>query len=451
MKLFEISMAPTKLKNTASTIDALVGLEIEGIFAFPKLHSSKIKTINDIKSYEEFRYYFEEYNSKRGNNIACLTNFVYEELSYDLFNQHGENEQSDEMVDRLVAKEVKNNSLYWWEKYFKSFDTVEEFYNRTYFSPTYGQPTNDKSKVYVTVTYDNNELTSSGKRIEMWNDISQTKFKKYIKEVVSDTSIEFDEFGANYFSAEIVTHPIKYKEVETFVTEFFEYLKKSFDFKTNESTGFHINVSINGQTDIDFCKLMVFLGENHELLKYSREDNTFTTPQLSSLQDEPILEDKIDYFIEEVNKVISKTPKYKSFNINHWNSLHYIEFRIAGGYYANKIPVLLASINRYVTVMDIATDSEKYVKEYHKKVMNLMSKQQSQHPSQLKLKPDTLENAQYNIEQKVGFKMEDDSDIERKFSRIYMVVKQKAISLTSNEKIWLRKQAIKFEKSFLHF
>lgn len=432
MKIFEVSMAPTKLKKTASTIDALVGLEIEGVFKFPDIDPKHIKAINDIESYEEFRTLFEEYHNQKGNNLACLKNFVYEEILYDRFNGDHANVELDDLIEKITLEELKTNGLQWWEKYFQSFDTVQEFYSRTYFSPIFGSP-KDKSSVYNSYQYDVNGYHSNDKRWEIFNQISTTKFKQYIREVVADSSIEFDDYSDDWFSAEIVTKPIPYNQVDRFVIEFFEYLKKEFNFSTNESTGFHINVSINGQRDIDFCKLMVFLGENHELMKYSRQANKFTVSQINRVQQNVTDEKELDYFIEEINKSISATDKYSSFNIDHWKRLHYIEFRIAGGNYSNKVALLLASINRYVTVMDIATDSEKYVQEYHKKVTKLKNDQIQN--SKLDLKPDTFENAEYNITLKLGSPMKTRTTMER----VLQFDKNNKMSLTPNERIWLRK------------
>lgn len=447
MKLTEVAMSPTKLKKSASKIKALVGLEIEGIFKFPDIDSSNIKIVNDIKSYNEFRTVFEEYSNKKQNNMACLTNFVFEEILEDEFNGDYDNADKDALEER-VKKCIADAPLYWWEKYFQSFETVEDFVDRTYFSSIYG-PDRTRRGVYTSQQFDNNDLSHKDKITELFHQLSQTEFGQYIREVVRDGSLSIGNAEFGYFTAEIITHPIKYSDIETFVRRFFTYLIEHFGFQTNESTGFHINVSIDGQTDIDFCKLMVFSGEVHELLKYSREDNYFTYSQISGIVQDPINEKNINYFIDAVNARIATTQKYRSFNINHWEDLHYIEFRIAGGTYSTKVPVILSSINRYVTIMDIATDSELYVKEYHKKVANLMSKQYGQHSSQLKLKSDNIVNAKSNIEQKIGYTMDDDDDIQNNLFRILMFSRNGTISLTPNEKIWLRQQAKKFGKA--HF
>lgn len=501
MKLTEVAMSPTKLKKSASNIDALVGLEIEGIF---KLGVKKIvkvvvndqiesypnvKLIDNITSYDEFMTLFSQTNEKRDHH---LTGFVLTEMLpmlRDKYNVDGLYQlppeqrdiitnQIDELLDTDQKKDIVNRRAFDAKintyafmihggfepkygmdvemKYILTSPPVDDVQRRVMIgqvNPTPPHHFNDNDYEYDyhdedDEEYDEDEYNYNNgtkQRAALYNRIQDTKFGRQIRNVVSDSSITFGNIpnlDDEYFTAEIVTQPIHYSQIGTFITEFFEYLIDDFNFQTNTSTGFHINVSVNGKTDIDFCKLMVFLGENHELLKYSRENNQYTRPQLVPGTTDTSKQ-KIQDVIDETNKSISSTNKYRTFNINHWNAFHYIEFRIAGGTYSTKVPLLLTSIDRYVNIMDIATDPKKHINEYHKKVSILLHRQLRQHPTQLSLKPDTLDNAKHNIEQKIGYPVNKLLSVER----VLIFDKKKLISLTPIEKIWLSKMMKQYSKT----
>ena len=437
-------MAPFTLATSASNIDALVGLEIEGIFTLPI--STKIKNVKDIKSFDEFNKYFVEYNSSRTNNLIALKGFVEEEILYTEFNDDYSAHESPEFNDR-IRTELTNNRSEWWVKFFNSYEDAYPFSRRTYFFPRFGS-NEDGTKIFTEENDDDLDfkLQSSSedqKRNNMLSTISKTKFTKYINNIVSDSSILMDDTDANEFTAEIVTHPIPYGEVTSFVQEFFQYLIDTFKFQTNHSTGFHINVSIKERTKIDFCKLFVFMGEEYELRKYSRVNNVYAKSHITTVaptKEQSIKDIKdIQDFTKDVNDRIKTTGKYFSFNINHWRTLHYIEFRIAGGHYSEKVPLLIQSINRYVNILDIATDPEKHKQEYYKKVAQLMNGNIAK--PYLKSKDDTLQNARSNIHIKTGFMPDTETDIHKALD-----MDGKSITLTSIERIWLKMQLNKIYK-----
>lgn len=440
MKLHEISMAPSTLATSASNINALVGLEIEGIFTLPG--SSKIIKVQDIKSFEEFTKYFIEYNNQRENNLITLKGFIEEEILFTEFHDDYSMHESPEFNDR-VRSELINNRSKWWVKFFNSFDDAYQFSRRTYFTPKYGS-NEDGSKIF---TEEDDEqdftLTSNSddqKRHKMLTTITKSKFANHIEKIVHDSSIILDDDKGGKFTAEIVTYPIPYNEVTSFVQEFFQYLIDTFTFETNHSTGFHINVSIDQRTKIDFCKLFVFMGETYELRKYQRINNVYAKSHMSAIsmtKDHSIK--NIQEFTKEVNDRIKTTGKYQSFNINHWKSLKYIEFRIAGGTYSEKVPQLIQSINRYVNILDIATDPEKHKQEYYKKVAQLMNNNIAK--SYMKPKEDTLQNARSNIYIKTGFMPDTETDIHKALD-----MDKKSITLTSIERIWLKMQLNKIYK-----
>lgn len=477
-------MSPLKIKKVASKLDAYVGFEIEGLFQLPRNPNKtlpsmeeypNVKRIDDIETYEELRALFKQ---SKSHWFQQLKHFV---INYDLEHlrqahedqlehvQQGDNiaeifkvyqneveKQANELLNTAEKKEKVSRRFF---DSFKSGNDIQRFIRIGNFQAIYGVDKNYRlvltspaiNHYQHQIMVDPSRFTQpsapdhdndDAKRTKMMQQLKQTKFAVYIREVVYDSSIS-KENRDEFFAAEIVTEPMPYKEVESFIQEFFKYIRTQFSFEANNSTGFHINVSIKGRTDIDFCKMMVFLGERHELQKYAREENTYTQSHFGKFQQRPIdtKDNDILSFIDEVNKRIDDTSKYHTFNINHWVNFHYIEFRIAGGNYSNKEQLLLVSIDRYVRVMDIATDPEKNIKEYHVKVSNLMAKQEGKHQSQLQLKPDTINNAKYNIEQKVGYDLD---RIEQQLSKLQMLLRRGSIHFTSSERIWLRRQSQQF-------
>lgn len=433
-------MAPSTLATNASNINAFVGLEIEGIFILPG--STKIIKVQDIKSFDEFTKYFIEYTNQKENNLVTLKGFIEEEILFTEFHDDYSMHESPEFNDR-VRTELINNRNKWWMKFFNSFEDAYQFSSRTYFTPKYGS-NKDGSKIFTEESdehdFDIKSISEDKKRHDMLTILTKSKFSTYIDKIVDDSSIINNNDNADTFIAEIVTHPIPYSKVTSFVQEFFQYLIDTFKFETNNSTGFHINVSIDGRTKIDFCKLFVFMGEEYELRKYSRVNNVYAKSHMTTVAPakEQSIKD-IQDFTKEVNYQIKTTGKYYSFNINHWRTLHYIEFRIAGGHYSEKVPQLIQSINRYVNVLDIATDPEKHKQNYYKKVAQLMNNNIAK--SYMKLKHDTLQNARSNIYIKTGFMPDTVTDIHKALD-----MDGKSITLSSIERIWLKMQLSKTQK-----
>jgi len=133
---------------------------------------------------------------------------------------------------------------------------------------------------------DTNVMEQPYFRYHMFNKLKKHNILgKYIREVVADNSIQPIDTPVpiKHILAEIVTDPIPYSEIKQYVIVLFDYLKNTFGFVTNDTTGFHINISIGGKKEIDWAKLLLFLGEQHELSKYDRLLNKFANSQFDQL------------------------------------------------------------------------------------------------------------------------------------------------------------------------
>ncbi len=218
---------------------------------------------------------------------------------------------------------------------------------------------------------------------------ANTFLKRYLQNVEEDESIRIkDKDKTAYFGAEVITKPIPSNIAFEVLEDIFEILTQEYGFHTNFSTGFHINISniyTEKKQPIDLVKLMLFLGETHELGQYNRSNNMYASNMYelvrsigdrftSDLTDVEDFISKTNEFIKKENKV----SKYLSFNPRTLED-GYMEFRIAGGEgYQHDIEKLKNSANRYIRCLYLACRPELSKREYYKKASQLMHYASSQ-------------------------------------------------------------------------
>ena len=198
-----------------------------------------------------------------------------------------------------------------------------------------------------------------------------------------DTSIRPSEGGVGI---EVVSPPMPFQEAMNKLDQFLNWARDQ-DAYTNNSTGFHVGVSIPNQTmeNIDHLKLVLFLGDQYVLADFGRAANKYAESFYGKITDflnysnseiAPLL-DKLRQGMQslaftELRKQLVNTQKgdrYVSVNIKD----NYIEFRSAGGDYAADKDKIKNTILRYVRAMGIAADPEAYKQEYAKKTYQLLS------------------------------------------------------------------------------
>ena len=213
--------------------------------------------------------------------------------------------------------------------------------------------------------------------------VNNARFGKYIENVELDESIKVDrKFMYDEFGAEVITKPIPSNIAFEVLTGIFNTLTKQYGFTTNHSTGFHINISniyTEKKQPVDLLKLMLFLGESHELERYNRSRNMYAvnlydmvrhvgSAMVSDFTDPDDFISKVNEFIRKENK----SSRYLSFNPRTLEN-GYMEFRIAGGEgYQNNIEKLQDSANRFIRCLYIACKPELHKREYYKKIAQLM-------------------------------------------------------------------------------
>jgi len=209
-----------------------------------------------------------------------------------------------------------------------------------------------------------------GEEVHIQNNYSKSNYKYW--KLVPDGSIDDDSSGAG---VEIVSPPIPAEDA-------FEKLEQVFDciedggYKTNSSTGLHINISIPDMADkIDPLKLVLFMGDKHILKVFDREHNTYTESQIDILKKE-IIRGKLNKstdIIKDMCGLLSR-EKYSSVNLSKLFTQGFIEFRSAGGAnYHKKLKEVKEVLGRLLTAIYIASNPEEEKEEYLKKVSKLVA------------------------------------------------------------------------------
>ena len=161
---------------------------------------------------------------------------------------------------------------------------------------------------------------------------------------------------------------------------------------TNETTGLHINVSIDGIDfeDLDYTKLVLLSGDSHVLQQFDRNMNNYTNHALAGLNDyfkpsgggqaKEQGERKVEMLINSMRDGFDNVGKDLIGNIDVGGHVSiiikhgYIEFRSAGNTdYEYNDQAIINAVNRFIVALVAASDTELYRKEYAKKLYKMLS------------------------------------------------------------------------------
>lgn len=197
-----------------------------------------------------------------------------------------------------------------------------------------------------------------------------------------DSSLIADSYDD--MPVEIVSPPMPLKECLTKLDEFFDWAK-GHDAYANSSTGFHMGVSLPTQfnEDVDYVKLILFLGDQYVLEQFGREGVTYCASAMKKLKNRigndrgSAIADALKLMkhnlIELAHRSLADNSgfgKYTSINPQG----NYIEFRSAGGAdYFDDVDRLKNTLLRYAQAMSIAGNPAAYRQEYYKKLYKLIS------------------------------------------------------------------------------
>jgi len=205
-----------------------------------------------------------------------------------------------------------------------------------------------------------------------------------------DSSIDPEDLG-DHGGIELISPPMPFEQGIEALDKFFKWAKQN-RIKANESTGFHMGVSIPNQDllNVDHLKLILFLGDEYVLKQFGRQANTYTRSSMLKLQQTiklghernlrttinpatafDLMRKGLDNQAAQALNMVVRTgiDRYVSVNIKS----NYIEFRSAGGDYFQNINLVKNTLLRYVRAMAIAADPNAEKREYAKKLYKLFS------------------------------------------------------------------------------
>lgn len=206
--------------------------------------------------------------------------------------------------------------------------------------------------------------------------------------VEPDSSINDGEEGG----LEFISPPMQFDTGMQKLHRFFDWAR-SYQCQSDESTGFHVGISVPEKltSEIDSLKLILFLGDEYVLDSFGRLSNKFAKSSFAKIQN--LLSDPVklsqamtimrsglsQYAVQSLQSLLIQKDKYVSVNLKK----SYIEFRSAGGDYLNQQELIVNTILRYVKAFSIAADPTAERKEYAKKLYKLLDQESTPNSVQL--------------------------------------------------------------------
>jgi hypothetical protein len=175
-------------------------------------------------------------------------------------------------------------------------------------------------------------------------------------------------------TAEIVSPPLPAQTAVAALQSFYQ-LAGQMNLYTNRSTGLHINVSIPQKLDV--LKLAVFLGDQHVLKYFNRQDSRYAVSAERSIGTSVARQDLADRNSKDPLHTKMLQQIAQSSTSDHVASISnngkYISFRHAGGNYLQDYQGIFNVVGRFVRAMIIAADPNAYAQEYKTKLAKLIS------------------------------------------------------------------------------
>jgi hypothetical protein len=141
--------------------------------------------------------------------------------------------------------------------------------------------------------------------------------------------------------------------------------------RTSSATGLHINIGTFTEDEadrIDWLKFLMIMNAERVLQRFDRVHNTYAPDKLpdiiSSLKDNNIREYMDN--IQSINSIVrSMSGKYSAVNLSKLRKFGIIELRAPGNKgYETQISYLEETIRRIVRALELASDPNKYKKQY---------------------------------------------------------------------------------------
>ncbi|CAB4137799.1 Putative amidoligase enzyme [uncultured Caudovirales phage] len=193
------------------------------------------------------------------------------------------------------------------------------------------------------------------------------------------------------FGLELVSPPMPLNKAIEQLEAIIDWANTEGNAYTNSSTGLHMGISIPFKGgDVDYLKLILFMGDQYVLEKFGRAANTYTASALEKLKQNVAGsknrgDDKITTAMELMkNNLIELAQRYVQQGVGNskYTSAHikpgYIEFRSPGGDYLSvgdqgEQDALASTMRRFAYAMYLAGRPDLERPEYYKKLYKLIA------------------------------------------------------------------------------
>lgn len=381
---------------------ALVGFEVETIvsrqspyFTDNSREPAETVDISNFDTLDEFQEYFDIHGKAE---LAIERDHAkwLEEKREEFIEENWENEYDDssddsdeaEQAARELAGEKFDESPPEWSEWFEdTYSSAWDFVSEYGLDPTYGWY--EEGHIIYTSEHDEDEDDDNydinvaediafdlakeiGSRVIAHSDTHVEDSKKWA--IVPDTSIS--DSDEKVIGIEIVSPPQPPEKAISDLRALFNFMKKN-KLVTNSSTGLHVNLSIPNIQDLDMLKLVLFMGDEHVLKQFDRQDNKYTTSQrqaiISSIRDRGMVPKDAKELMNLAQHILIRRGKYSSVNLTKISS-GYLEFRAAGGEgYHLQFEKVNEIIGRWLSALEIACDRNLERTTYMKKVTKLLN------------------------------------------------------------------------------
>ena len=217
-------------------------------------------------------------------------------------------------------------------------------------------------------------------KVEVFTEYHLDKKNSSTWYIEPDGSINGENSG--HFCAEIVSPPMAASSIINRMNTVFGALKQHFGAYTNNSTGLHIGVSIDGlnSSSLDYVKLALFLGDQYVLGQFGRQSSSFARSSLADIINKasasPVLNQSILAKVkagmaDSASKLIASKNQTRNMTINVREN--YVEFRAMGSDYLSMLPVVESTVLRYIRAYAVAMDPMAERQEYAKKLTKMLN------------------------------------------------------------------------------
>ncbi len=204
-----------------------------------------------------------------------------------------------------------------------------------------------------------------------------------------DSSLSPDD--SEDFGLELVSPPMPLNKAIEQLEAIIDWANSDGNAYTNSSTGLHMGISIPFKGgDVDYLKLILFMGDQYVLEKFGRAANTYTASALGKLKQNVASsrnrgDTKIASAMELMrNNLIELAQRYVQQGVGgaKYTSAHikpgYIEFRSPGGDYLSvgdqgEQDALASTMRRFAYAMYLAGRPDLERPEYYKKLYKLIA------------------------------------------------------------------------------